>query len=100
MHIANAHKQPWLGIIAWVLLGGWITWDQLSSYFERGDTAYLVMAAGYALFTFFLCISIFVDAPANRERFTRKQILIAKIAPFAALGITFIGLWLRWGHKL
>lgn len=99
MQISKAHKGPWLGIALWVLLGGWITWDQVSSYLERGHPAYILMAAGYALFTLLMCTSFFMDDPANRERFTRRQLFIAKLVPFVALGLVFIGLWWRLGGK-
>ena len=95
MHITNAFKQLWLPIMLWVLFGGWITWQALSSFFERGYRAYLLVAAGYLLCTLFMCISIYISAPMHRERFSRRQIIVAKVAPFAALGISVIGLWLR-----
>ena len=82
-------------IAAFVALGGFFTWAPLSIYFERGHRSNLVMAAGYALFTLFLCISVYMRSPANRDRFSRKQMIAAKVAPWLGLGIVGVALWLR-----
>jgi hypothetical protein len=96
MPITNTSKQPWLAIAAWILVGALFIWQPLESFFEPGHQAYLLVAAGYALFVLLMCISIFMDAPINRGRFTRRQIIVSKVAPFAARGISAVGLWLRW----
>ena len=95
MHVAKFLRSPMLLVVAWLAIGVLWSGPYLLSYLERPQGPYLLVATAYLLWGISMAIACFVIAPANASRFTRRQVVAAKVLPVVPLAIAIFAVLQR-----
>ena len=95
VRLARFLKSPILWVIVWIGIGAWWGGTSFSNYLEKPRWSSLLIAIAYALFGIAMGVTTYVTAAANVQRFTKRQVLAARLLPFVPLVVVFVTLSLR-----